>query len=192
VWQEKLGWYFNYWGSTDFICNYNLEVGALTGGREKERDSGLLAGCNGADYGAWIALTIQIEERNSEITGVWLEDAGIFLQAMNQMVVCLQSRRGNYIPSVPQAGSKRHYFLKQGRCRESLQGNGTPSTFIAMVIQCACDRMEKQWWWHTISSQLENGQAIPLGKEVKLNSVKAPKFYKNIMVEQHMQFLRVF
>ncbi|MEO6220860.1 MAG: DUF1080 domain-containing protein [Ginsengibacter sp.] len=172
----------------DFHLQLMFKWGTLTWGQKKttKKDSGLLyfaTGDHGADYGAWMrSQEFQIEEGNSG--DYWGVAGGI------QDIPAVMNSDSEYVYSP--AGTLYTFSAKSavGRhCKKQGDAEHTSGEWNTLDLYCHGDTSV-----HVIngkvmmvlyrSSQLENGQAIPLVKgKIQIQSEGAEVFYKHVMIE---------
>ena len=172
----------------DFHLQLQFRWGTLTWGqkKKKKRDSGLLyfaTGAHGADYGAWMrSQEFQIEEGNSG--DYWGVAGGMqdIPAAMNSDSEYVYNPAGQLYTFSASSKVGRH-------CKKRGDAENPSGEWNTVDLYCHGDTSV-----HVIngkammvlyhSSQLENGQAIPLVKgKIQIQSEGAEVFYKNIMVE---------
>ncbi|MDQ6844545.1 MAG: DUF1080 domain-containing protein [Bacteroidota bacterium] len=172
----------------DFHFQLQFKWGKLTWGQKKNknRDSGLLyfaVGDQGADYGAWMrSQEFQIEEGNCG--DYWGVAGGM------QDIPAIQARDSQYVYNT--AGELYTFSAtsKVGRhCKKQGDAENTSGEWNTLDLYCHGDTSV-----HVIngkvmmvlyhSSQMDNGQAIPLvNGKFQIQSEGAEVFYKNIRVE---------
>jgi hypothetical protein len=173
---------------SDFHLQLMFKWGSLSWGqkKKKKKDSGLLyfsVGDYGADYGAWMrSQEFQIEEGNcGDYWGVagGMQDIPVTKKSDSEYVYNPSGK----LTTFSATGKVGRHCIKQGDAEKAsgewntldLYCHGDTSVHmingkVMMVL------------YH--SSQMENGQAIPLVKgKIQIQSEGAEIFYKQIMIE---------
>ena len=173
---------------SDFHLQLMFKWGSLSWGqkKKKKKDSGLLyfsVGDYGADYGAWMrSQEFQIEEGNcGDYWGVagGMQDIPVIKKSDSEYVYNPSGK----LTTFSATGKVGRHCIKQG---DSEKSSGEWNT---LDLYCHGDTSI-----HVIngkvmmvlyhSSQMENGQAIPLVKgKIQIQSEGAEIFYKHIMIE---------
>ena len=172
----------------DFHLHLQFKWGTLTWGqkKKKKRDSGLLyfaTGEHGADYGAWMrSQEFQIEEGN---TGDYWGVAGGMQdipEVMNSDSEYVYNPAGQLLTFSAESKVGRH-------CKKQGDAENATGKWNSVDLYCHGDTSV-----HVVngkvmmvlyhSSQLENGQAIPLVKgKIQIQSEGAEVYYKKIMIQ---------
>ncbi|MEP6584935.1 MAG: DUF1080 domain-containing protein [Ginsengibacter sp.] len=172
----------------DFHLQLQFKWGALTWGQKKtkKKDSGLLyfaTGDHGADYGAWMrSQEFQIEEGNSG--DYWGVAGGM------QNIPAVMNADSEYVYNPSGQVYTFSATSKRGRyCKKRGDAENATGEWNTLDLYCHGDTsvhiingQVMMVLYH--SSQLENGQAIPLVKgKIQIQSEGAEVFYKNIRIE---------